>query len=163
LTNDGYVFDLALRPPTPTFDLLTDYLEVKYADVLLRKDAVKTLERRLHAAKLTAVGEAGEIPPSAVSAPPQLSAAEREGLVQTLDEMFLAGGIDGFKGYRSAVQKLYSEGLISWGELEACWRAAEVRQLEEMAIAVEKEGAVAPSDMGEWGGFDSGFWALGRW
>ena len=27
---DGWVLDLAVRPPTPALDLLTDYLEVKY-------------------------------------------------------------------------------------------------------------------------------------
>ena len=149
MTDDGYIFDLGVRPPTPTFDLLTDYLEVKYADVLLRKDAVKTLERRFQASKLAASGEAAEMPPAALTATPQLSAAEREGLIQSLDEMFAAGGNDGFKGYRHAVQGLYSEGFISWGELQACWGAAEAKQLEEMAVAVEKEEAVAPSDTGE--------------
>jgi hypothetical protein len=132
---DSYKFDLHQRPPTPTFDLLTSYLEVKYADVLLRKDAVKTLQRQMAVTALTAGGsaaasEALETPPASLTAAKTLSPAEREGLELALDGMLSEGR---YGQYKEAVLQLYCDGLVSWGELQECWAAAQAG--EEMAAA----------------------------
>jgi hypothetical protein len=140
---DDYSFDLQQRPPTPSFDLLTAYLEVKYADVLLRKDAVKTLQRQMAVAALTSGGsatasEALETPPVSLTAATTLSPAEREGLVAALDEML---GTGQYKQYKEAVLQLYCDGLVSWGELQQCWAAAQAG--EEMAAAEKAPVAFA--------------------
>ncbi|WIA18449.1 hypothetical protein OEZ85_009908 [Tetradesmus obliquus] len=140
---DDYSFDLQQRPPTPSFDLLTAYMEVKYADVLLRKDAVKTLQRQMAVAALTAGGaatasEALETPPASLTAAKTLSPAEREGLTAALDDMLGSGQ---YKQYKEAVLQLYCDGLVSWGELQQCWAAAQAG--EEMAAAEKAPVAFA--------------------
>lgn len=140
---DDYSFDLQQRPPTPSFDLITAYLEVKYADVLLRKDAVKTLQRQMAVAALTAGGaatasEALETPPASLTAAKTLSPAEREGLTAALDDMLGSGQ---YKQYKEAVLQLYCDGLVSWGELQQCWAAAQAG--EEMAAAEKAPVAFA--------------------
>jgi hypothetical protein len=140
---DSYTFDLQQRPPTPTFDLLTSYLEVKYADVLLRKDAVKTLQRQMSVTALTAGGsatasEALETPPASLTAAKTLSPAEREGLELVLDGMLSEGR---YKQYKEAVLQLYCDGLVSWGEMQECWAAAQAG--EEMTAAEQAPVAFA--------------------
>lgn len=135
---DDYSFDLDVRPHTPTFDLLTAYLEVKYADVLLRKDAVKTLQRQMAVAALTKGSTGGtasevlEAPPAALTAAKTLSPAEREGVIQALDDLL---GSKQYGQYKEAVLQLYCDGLVSWGELQQCWAAAQAG--EELTAAAE--------------------------
>ncbi|GBF98913.1 hypothetical protein Rsub_11705 [Raphidocelis subcapitata] len=137
-TADGWEFDLAVRPPTPALDLLTDTLEVKYRDLLLKRDAVTTLQRRLHAQRLDASGgEAGELPPLALGVPQRLSAAERAAIVAKLDAALAAGDV---RAYRSRACGLYRNGLISAGELDAC-----------LAAAAAAEGPGAPQQLPESG------------
>lgn len=154
---DDYSFDLQQRPPTPSFDLLTAYLEVKYADVLLRKDAVKTLQRQMAVAALTAGGaatasEALETPPASLTAAKTLSPAEREGLTAALDDMLGSGQC---KQYKEAVLQLYCDGLVSWGELQQCWAAAQAG--EEMAAAEKAPVAFAGEKVLEDGGQHTGW------
>lgn len=131
MTDDGYVFDLRLRPPTPALDRVTSYLEVRYADVLMRRDAARSLRRHMAAAAVSAVpGEAAETPPAALFAAASLSAAERSAVTSALDELLGSGQ---YKQYRDAVLQLYCDGLVSWGELQACWGAAQAG--EELAAA----------------------------
>jgi hypothetical protein len=147
---DDYTFDLQQRPPTPTFDLLTSYLEVKYADVLLRKDAVKSLQRQLAVAALTSGGSATatevlETPPASLTAAKTLSPAEREGLVMALDEMLGSGQ---YKQYKDAVLQMYCDGFVSWGELQQCWAAAQAG--EDMAAAEKAPVAFAGEGFLKW-------------
>lgn len=137
---DDYTFNLRLRPPTRTLDLLTTYLEVKYADILLWKDAVQTLQRQIAIQNLTQnpnASEALESPPAALTSTKTLSLAEREGITQTLGAL-----LDGhlYRQYRDAVMQLYCDGLVSWDELQQCWAAAEAG--EELAAA-ENAGDLA--------------------
>lgn len=138
LLDDGYSFDLQTRPPTQTLDLLTSYLEVKYADVLLQKDAVQTINRQL--ALQTLRNQAGggfasevlEQPPAALTAAKTLSPSEREAVSKTLDSLL---GSKQYGRYREAVLQLYCDGLVSWGQLQECWAAAQAG--EELTAAAE--------------------------
>lgn len=137
---DEYTFNLSVRPPTKTLDHLTSYLEVKYADVLLRKDAVQTLQRQLAVHSLSddssshnpaaAGSEAVESPPAALTAGKTLSPAEREGIIQALDDLLERHQ---YQQYRDVVLQLYCDGLVSWSELQQCWAAAEAGQELEAA------------------------------
>jgi hypothetical protein len=127
LLPDGYTFDLQARPPTRALDLLTGYLEVRYADVLLRQDAVRSMQRALSLQQLQdssrqngAGGVSTEVleqPPAALAAPATLSAAERAAVTDTLDG--LLGGKQ-YERYRQAALQLYTDGLISWGACRVC-------------------------------------------
>lgn len=149
LLDDGYVFDIQQRPPTPALDMLTSYLEVKYADVLLRKDAVQTTQRQIalfslqngsdgysyggcNGSSSRMASELLEQPPAALTAAKTLSPAERQAITQTLDDL-----LDGrqYGRYREAVLQLYCDGLVSWGELQECWAAAQAG--EELSAAEE--------------------------
>lgn len=120
---------------------------MKYADVLLRKDAVQTLNRQLAihqltAASGTAAGTASEViesPPAALTAAKTLSPAEREGIVQALDDLL---DRQQYQQYRDGVLQLYCDGLVSWGELQQCWAAAEAGA-ELAAAAAAAEGPIA--------------------
>lgn len=129
LAVDDYTFDLECRPPTPSLDLLTDYLEVKYADVLLKKDSVKALQQQLHQNRLAVAGELVELPPAAVAAPQTLSPAERELLVSELDLRFESD----LNAYKDLVQTLYADGMISHHDMLECVLAADVKA-EEAAV-----------------------------
>jgi hypothetical protein len=103
--------------------------------VLLRKDAVKTLQRQMAVTALTAGGlatasEALETPPASLTAAKTLSPIEREGLESALDDLLSKGR---YGQYKEAVLQLYCDGLISWGEMQECWAAAQAG--EEMAAA----------------------------
>jgi hypothetical protein len=116
-------------------DLLTSYLEVKYADVLLQKDAVQTMHRQLAVQSLQQYGFASEVleqPPAALTAAKTLSSQEREAVRKTLDELL---GSKEYRQYREAVLQLYCDGLVSWGELQECWGAAQAG--EELTAAAE--------------------------
>eukprot|EP00775_Hariotina_reticulata_P007794 gene7794-7991_t len=131
------------RPPTQAFDLLTSYLEVKYADVLLRKDAVKTMQKQLAIDTLTRadsgftradqVSEVLEAPPAALTSSKTLSAVERDGIVRVLDDLLQEKQ---YQQYREAVLQLYCDGLVTWAELQQCWAAAEAGE-ELQAAATE--------------------------
>jgi len=142
LLQDGYTFDLQQRPPTPTFDLLTSYLEIKYADILLQKDAVQTLNRQMALQTLKSSGglasELLEQPPAALTAAKTLSPEERESLCKPLDDLL---GYKQFGRYREVVLQLYSDGLISWDDLQECWAAAQSG--EELNAAAEGPVALA--------------------
>jgi hypothetical protein len=140
---DSYTFDLQQRPPTRALDLLTSYLEVKYADVLLRKDAVKTMQKQLAIDTLTRSGSGStkddlmseilESPPAALTASRTLSAVERDGIVRVLDGLLQEKQ---FQQYREAVLQLYCDGLVTWAELQQCWAAAEAgEELQAAATA----------------------------
>jgi hypothetical protein len=134
--DDGYTFDIEQRPPTPAMDLLTSYLEIRYADVLLQKDAVQSLNRQLALQTLRSRGglasEVLEAPPTALTAAKTLSAEERESVGRILDELL---GSKQYELYQEAVLQLYSDGLIGWGELQECWAAAQAG--EELTAAAE--------------------------
>jgi hypothetical protein len=98
-------------------DLLTSYLEVRYADVLLRKDSVQTLQRQLALRSLQDSGagrlsELLEQPPAALTAGRTLSPQERQAVSDTLDGLLSSKQ---YEGYRQAVLQLYCDGLITWG------------------------------------------------
>lgn len=151
LLSDGYSFDLQQRPPTAALDLLSSYLEIRYADVLLQRDAVQTTNRQLALQSLlsgntssssssgwgsggfiTSFSEVVESPPTALTAAKTLSPQEREAVGKTLDDMLSSRQ---YSGYREAVLQLYCDGLVGWGELQECWAAAQAG--EEAAAATE--------------------------
>ena len=118
-------------------------------DLLLKRDAVTTLQRRLHAQRLDASGgEAGELPPLALGVPQRLSAAERAAIVAKLDAALAAGDV---RAYRSRACGLYRNGLISAGELDAC-----------LAAAAAAEGPGAPQQLPE-SGPEGGWGCSMRW
>jgi len=109
---------------------------VKYRDLLLKRDAVTTLQRRLHAQRLAASGgEAGEVPPAALTAHLRLSAAERERVVEQLNAALGGGDV---QRYRRLAEGLYRNGVISAGDLSSCLVAAAVAA--EAAAAAEVGG-----------------------
>jgi len=133
---DDYQFDLEHRPPTPTLDLVTDYLEVKYADVLMRRDAVTGAERALAANRLAAAGsEALEARPSAAGrgfgpssgVVAAMSSDERGAVVARLNALFDTGD---WSGYRQSVERLYADGIISHDEMVDCHAAARAAERE---------------------------------
>ncbi len=125
LADDGYTFDLNTRPPTATLQLLTDYLELKYADALLKRDAVESLRRRTHALNLAALGsEAAELPPLALTRPVTLSAPERHSVTAALDAAFEQ---DPGGSYKALVEQLYADGLVTADEMAQCCSAADRR------------------------------------
>ena len=116
-------------PPTPSRDLL------------LKRDAVTTLQRRVYAQRLAASGgEATELPPVALSAPLVLSPAERHAIVADLDAALGSGDL---VRYRRLAEVLYTRGLISAGDLGSCLAAAAVAAGGVMAP--QAAGAAAPA------------------
>lgn len=140
--DDGYTFSIQQRPPTKTLDLLTSYLEVRYADVLLQKDAAQSMQRQLALESLQHSSGLGsellEQPAAALTAARTLSPEEHEAVSKTLDD--LLGGKQ-YRQYREAVLQLYCDGLVGWGELQECWAAAQAG--EELTAAAEAPVSIA--------------------
>jgi hypothetical protein len=142
LVDDGYTFSIQERPPTKTLDLLTSYLEVRYADVLLQKDAVQSMQRQLAFESLQYSSGTGsellEQPPAALTAPKTLSPEEHAAVSKTLDDLL---GSKQYRQYREAVLQLYCDGLVGWGDLQECWAAAQAG--EELTAAAEAPVSIA--------------------
>ena len=111
-------------------------------DLLLKRDAVTSLQRRVHAARLAASGgEAGESPPSALAAPAALAPCERAAAVAALDGALAAGE---WRRYRGLAERLYADGLISAADLSSCLAAA--LALAEEAASREAGGGGGGGD-----------------
>jgi len=123
-----YIFDLAVRPPTTTWDLLQDYLQVKYQDVLARKDAVQRV--------VQGMGVEGPVPLS------RLSPAEVSELNRQAGDLFEKGDV---VGYTSLMSRLASHGLLNPSELTQHTQAAQLRAAELRAAEAERQqsGAAA--------------------
>lgn len=152
---DGYVFDLAVRPPSCHLDLLTDYLGLRYADVLLQRSTVDTAAAARGAAAASAEGEAAEVGPLGVVARRCVSAAERGAITARLGQLLEGGAADGYAGYTAALAELYSAGLITWGELAACSAAATAKAAEEAAAAAAGAAPAKGSSEEQLGGCHS--------
>jgi predicted nucleic-acid-binding protein len=116
---------------------------VCFADVLLQKDAVQSLNRQLALQTLRQNGsgfasEVLEQPPVALTAGKTLSPEERETVVKTLDGFLNSKQ---YEQYRETIMQLYSDGLVSWGELQECWGAAQAAQ--ELTAAAEGPVGIA--------------------
>jgi hypothetical protein len=140
--DDGYTFSIQQRPPTKTLDLLTSYLEVRYADVLLQKDAVQSMQRQLALETFQSSSGLGsellEQPPAALTAAKTLSPEEREGVSKTLDDLLESKQ---YGRYRDAVLQLYCDGLVSWEDLQECWAAAQAG--EELTAGAQAPVSIA--------------------
>lgn len=122
----GYTFELSRRPPTPTFDMLVDYLDLKYQDLQLKKAASDSLMTGIMALRVAEGGEQQEADPAAHLAARRLSPLEREELNTRADELFRDNPLE----YISFVEGLYGDGLISRGEMSALVAAARRRGAE---------------------------------
>lgn len=117
-------------------------------DILLKRDSVSTLQRRMYAQRLAASGgEGAELPPSALVAPLTLSPAEREQIVSQLDSALVAGDVE---GYRCMAEALYRDGLISATDLLSCLAAASAAVEEAAADRLAADAVAADSPGGCW-------------
>jgi hypothetical protein len=123
-----------------------------HRDLLLKRDSVTTLERRLYAQRLVrSGGEAAELPPAALTAPLRLAAAERRQVTSELDASLAAGDLP---RYQRLAEQLYCDGIISAAELGSCLSAAAAAAAEE-----EAAGSLANTTGGAAGGLH---WARER-
>jgi hypothetical protein len=143
LADDGYSLDLQQRPPTRHLDLLADYLEVKYADALLRRRAVSELAERMeelqwHGEPLL-LAEGG----GAAGGRRRLSPPEVSELNARADELFEADPA----GYIAWVQGLHADGVLGPAEALQCVAAAEARlQRERWQAGTGEEGPVTEQE-----------------
>lgn len=136
ITNDGYVFDLSARPPTRHLSLLLDYLTLKYADVLMKREAAGAVLATVQPATpyadlVPALGpEAGPGAGTRVGAwgPHTLSPAQRKDINEKADRLFE----DDPQGYSKYMRELFEAGLLPGAELLRCQRAAQ-RRLRHLA------------------------------
>lgn len=150
----SWTFSLHVRPPTPFSSMLTSYLQLKYADVVTRREAVEHLLRSMAQLEERVDGLSGGVgAPDSASASTSgggglgdfslvskqglhrpLSAQEVDHLNRTADELLARDP----QQYLAFVRKLHDDHIICAQEHAACLAAGEAR-LRELAAAKDVE------------------------
>eukprot|EP00201_Polytomella_parva_P013884 CAMPEP_0175068698 /NCGR_PEP_ID=MMETSP0052_2-20121109/17810_1 /TAXON_ID=51329 ORGANISM="Polytomella parva, Strain SAG 63-3" /NCGR_SAMPLE_ID=MMETSP0052_2 /ASSEMBLY_ACC=CAM_ASM_000194 /LENGTH=1205 /DNA_ID=CAMNT_0016335743 /DNA_START=56 /DNA_END=3673 /DNA_ORIENTATION=- len=123
LNDHGYVFDITQRPPCPTLDLLTEYLTVRYQDVIAQRDFVTHVLSRMSAIEGRGAGEREKGRKGERERGPaqrRLSPQEIREVNGELSRLF----DEDLDAYVATAQRLASEDIIAPSDLAVCLQAA---------------------------------------
>ncbi|KAG1671534.1 hypothetical protein FOA52_011254 [Chlamydomonas sp. UWO 241] len=135
----GYSFDVAVRPPCPTLDRVTDYLTIKYQDAFAQKDEAMAVA----AAGASSFDGVGASAPRAGAAA-ALSPQEVASLNADANAAFESIGVTGSDArYASLLKRTHARGLIDARELAEALAAGRLRTADARAAAAAAADADA--------------------